>query len=57
MGDACGTCGGEENAYRFLVGKPKYERPLRWENIIKIVHTGAWSGLIWLRTGTSCRLL
>jgi hypothetical protein len=28
MGGTCGTCGGDENAYRVLVGKPEGKRPL-----------------------------
>jgi hypothetical protein len=28
MGGACSTNGGEENAYRILVGKPEGKRPL-----------------------------
>jgi hypothetical protein len=28
MGGACSTNGGEENAYRLLVGKPEGKRPL-----------------------------
>ena len=49
------------SVYRVLVGKPEGERPLgrprrRWENNIKMdllaVGCGAWTGSIWLRTGT-----
>jgi hypothetical protein len=53
-------------AYRILVGRPEGTRPLgrprrRWEDNIKIdlqdVGWGAWTGLIWLRTGTGGGLL
>jgi hypothetical protein len=53
-------------AYRILVGRPEGRRPLgrprrRWENNIKMdlqeVGWGAWTGLMWLRTGTGGRLL
>jgi hypothetical protein len=53
-------------AYRILVGRPKGRRPLerprrRWEDNIKMdlqeVGWGAWTGLIWLRTGTGGGLL
>jgi hypothetical protein len=49
-------------AYRVLVGKPEGERPLgrfrcRWEDNIKMnlaeIERRAWTGLIWIRTGTS----
>jgi hypothetical protein len=41
MGSACSTNGGEENAYRILVGKPEGKSPLRrprrrWVDNIKI---------------------
>jgi len=41
MGGACSTYGGEERAYRILVGKPERKRPLgrlrrRWEDNIKM---------------------
>ena len=57
----CGTYGGEEGAYRVLVRKPEGKRPRgrpgrRWEDNIwtdrQEVGWGAWTGLIWLRTGT-----
>jgi hypothetical protein len=51
------------NAYRILVGKPEGKRPLRrpryrWVDNIKmnpreIRWDGIWTGLIWLRIGTS----
>ena len=53
-------------AYRILVGKPERKRPLvrprsRWEDNIKMdlqeVRWGAWTGLIWLRTGIGGRAL
>jgi hypothetical protein len=45
----------KRNAYRILVGKPEGKRPLgrprrRWEDNIRMV---VWTGLIWLRIGTS----
>jgi hypothetical protein len=54
------------NAYRILVGKPKEKRPLgrprhQWEDNIKMdlreTGWGRWTGLIWLRIGTSGGLL
>jgi hypothetical protein len=56
------------NAYRILVGKPQGKRPLgrprcRWVENIKMDHTEigwdgmVWTGLIWLRIGTSRGLL
>jgi hypothetical protein len=48
--------------YRILVGKPEGKRPpgrprSRWQNNIKLdlqeVIWGAWTKLLWLRTGTS----
>ena len=59
MGDA-------KDAYRVLVGRPDGRRPLRrrrhrLEDIVKMdvqeVGWGAWTGLIWLRTGTGGGLL
>ena len=52
--------------YRLLVGKPEGRRPLgrhrrRLEDNIKMdlqeVGLGVWTGLIWLRIGTSGELL
>jgi hypothetical protein len=49
------------SAYKVLVGKPEWERPLgrprrRWEANLKMdvqeVGFGAWSGLVWLSIGT-----
>jgi hypothetical protein len=63
------ACMGERErrgAYRVLVGKSKGRRPLgrrrrRWEDNIKTdireVKWGAWTGSIWLRTGTGGGLL
>jgi hypothetical protein len=59
MGGSCSTNGGEEGAYRVLVGKSEGKNPLgrpriRWEDNIKWAFTsgmGAWTGLIWLRMG------
>jgi hypothetical protein len=56
------------DACRGLVGKPEKKRPpaipsLRWEDNIKIglqeigLGEGAWTGLMWLRIGTSGRFL
>jgi hypothetical protein len=53
-------------AYRVLVGKPEGGRPLgrprsRWEDNIKMglreFGWGAWTGSIWLRTGTGGELV
>jgi len=53
--------GARKAAYRVLVGKPEGKRPLgrpthRCKNNIKMylqeVRWGAWTGLIWFRTGT-----
>jgi hypothetical protein len=65
MGRACSTNGEKRNEYTILVGKPEGKRPLgrprrRWVNNIKmdIRECGmVWSGLIWLRIGTSGGLL
>ena len=61
------ACMGERRSvYRVLVGKPEEKRPLgrprhRWEDNIKMdrqeVGWGAWTGLMWLRTGTGGRKL
>jgi hypothetical protein len=53
--------GERRGLYRVLVGKPERKRPLgrpsrRLEGSIKMdlqeAERGAWTGLIWLRTGT-----
>jgi hypothetical protein len=58
--------GVKRNAYRILVGKPEGKRPLgrprrRWEDIIKWIlekwDEVVWTGLTWLRIGTSGGLL
>ena len=58
--------GEKEGAYRVLVWKPEGKRPLRrsrrrWENNIRMdlqeFGWGAWTGLIWLRTGMGDGLL
>jgi hypothetical protein len=61
MGRACSTNGLKMNEYRILVGKPKGKRPLgrrrrRWVDNIKMdlrQNWLVWTGLIWLRLGTS----
>jgi hypothetical protein len=53
--------GEKRNAYRILVGKPEGNRPLgrpgrKWEDNIKMDFREigwGWTGLIWLRLGTS----
>jgi hypothetical protein len=66
MGGPCSTNEENRNAYRLLVGKPEGKRPLerprhRWVNNIKIdfgqIGWGSWSGLVWLRIGTTRKLL
>jgi hypothetical protein len=65
MGRACSTHGERRNADRILVGKPETKRPLgrfrrRWEDNIKMdirQDWVVWTGLIWLRIGTSGGLL
>jgi hypothetical protein len=58
--------GEKRNAYRLLVGKPEgkrsLERPRRkWVDNIKIdlleIGWAVWTGLVWLRIGTSGELL
>jgi hypothetical protein len=55
--------GDKRNAYRILVRKPEGKRPQgrprrRWVNNSKMdLREMGWIGLIWLRTGTSGRLL
>jgi hypothetical protein len=58
--------GEERNAYRILVGRPEGKRPLerprcRWEDNIKVdlreIGWVLWTGLMWLRIGTSGGLL
>jgi hypothetical protein len=58
--------GEKRNAYRIAVGKPAKKRPLgrprrRWVDNIKMdvreIDGVVWTGLIWLRTGTSRGLL
>jgi hypothetical protein len=63
MGGPCSTNGDKRNAYRLLVGKPEEKRPLgrprrRWVDNIRIDGgMGMWTGLVWLRIGTSEELL
>jgi hypothetical protein len=58
--------GEQRNAYMLLVGKPERKRPLgrpnvggwiilRW--VLKISDGIVWTGLVWLRTRTSGKLL
>jgi hypothetical protein len=57
--------GEKRNAYRILVGRPEGKRPLgrprcRWVDNIQIdlrENGMVWTGSIWLRIGTSGRLL
>ena len=57
--------GNTKGAYRVLVEKPEGKKQLgrrrhRWEDNIKMdlkLVGRAWTGLTWLRTGTSDRLL
>ena len=65
LGRACSTHGERKGVYRVLVAKPEGRRPLerpsrRWE-VIKVnlldVTWEAWTGSIWLRTGTGGGLL
>jgi hypothetical protein len=60
IGGACRSDGEGRGMYRVLVGKPEGKRPLgrpwqRWEYNIKIdlQDLGVWTGLSWLRIGTS----
>jgi hypothetical protein len=60
MGRACNTIGERRGAYRAFVGKPEGKRPLgrsREGNIKmdlqEVGWGGTWTGLIWLRIGTS----
>jgi hypothetical protein len=51
--------GEKRNAYRILVGNPEGKKPLgrprcRWEDNIRMdLREIGWTGLIWLRIGTS----
>jgi hypothetical protein len=58
--------GEKRNAYRLLVGKPEGKRPLgrpgrRWVDNIRMDLERwdgvMWTGLVWLRIGTSVKLL
>jgi hypothetical protein len=54
MGGACRTNGGEENAYRILVGKPEGMRPLgkprhrRVNNIKMALRDIEWDDMDWI---------
>jgi len=60
MGGACSTMEERIGEYKILVGKLEGKKPLgrpwlRWEDIkldLQEVGWRAWTGLIWLRTGT-----
>jgi hypothetical protein len=55
--------GEKRNAYRLLMGKPEGKRPLgrprrMWMDDIKLdLAEDCWTGLVWLRIGTSGGLL
>jgi hypothetical protein len=63
MGRTSITNGDKRNAYRILVGKPEgkshYEDEIVDGLIIKLIseRLDVWTGLIWLRIGTSGGLL
>jgi len=66
MAEHVAHMGERRGVYRVLVGKPEGKRPPgrprhRWEDNIKMdlkeVGWGAWTGMIWLRTGTGGRHL
>jgi hypothetical protein len=61
MGRACSTNRAKRNAYSILLGKPEGKRSLgrrRWVDNIKMDSRGmVWTGLFWLRIGTSGELL
>ena len=61
MGGACASMGERRGVYRVLVGKPEGKTPLGdpgidgrkiLRRIFRKWDVGAWTGLIWLRTGT-----
>jgi hypothetical protein len=54
--------GEKRKAYRLFSGKPETKRPLgrprhRWVDNIKLDLGVVWTGLVWLRIGTSGGLL
>ena len=66
LGGACGTYDGQRGIYRVLMGKPEEKRTLgrprrSWKDNIQTdvqeIGSRKWTGLIWLRKGTSGRLL
>jgi hypothetical protein len=54
MGRTCSTYGGEEEAYRILIGKPEGKRPLgrcrrRWVDNIKMdIRVIGWGSMDWI---------
>jgi hypothetical protein len=56
MGSGCTMHGEKRNAYGLLVGKPGGKSPLGRPNC-RILDGVVWTGIIWLRLGTSGGLL
>jgi hypothetical protein len=61
VGGPCGMYGENQNACRVFMEKREGKRPLerpvyRWEDKVDLKELG-WTGLIWLRIGTSSRPL
>jgi hypothetical protein len=66
MGGTCSKNGEKRNGCRLLAGKPEGRRPLgrprrRWVDNIRMIFERKdgvlWTGLVWLRIGTSGELL